>query len=294
MACDRHARLSALHRGVLSPGPRFENVRARRKKQTEKGVFLVLEGASDIQEPCFKTRRDLQDISICFDAIAKPEIRESFGPAVHAVLIALGLSLPANADHQIEKVGEVVYLIDTENDKPIYTFSFQGGSARLSLASPLTDDMVRDAGNRALRVMNDKALARPARLLSSLNQATDALQAFIAAWSALEIFVNASFKASYETQWFAIMENGAPPAARPVFERLKDVMSDKYRLADKLLIIASVLVADAVTTDADEFRRLKRVRDDLLHALETPANLPTEAVQKLLLKYMTLHLDRAA
>ena len=114
---------------------------------------------------------------------------------------------------------------------------------------------------------------------------------FIAAWLALEIFVNASFKATYESRWFDIMENGAPAAAKPVFERLRDVMRDKYRLADKFLVIASVLDSDAAAMDIDEFRRLKGIRDSLLHALETPAHLPTESVQKLLLKYMTLHLD---
>ena len=90
------------------------------------------------------------------------------------------------------------------------------------------------------------------------------------------------------------MEKGAPVAAKPVFERFKDVMSDKYRLADKFLIIASVLDATAAATDAAEFRNLKAVRDGLLHALETPEHLPTEAVQRLLFKYMLLHIDRPA
>ncbi len=76
-----------------------------------------------------------------------------------------------------------------------------------------------------------------------------------------------------------------------MFERFRDVMSDKYRLADKFLVIASVLDPGAATDDAAEFSRLKKLRDSLLHALDTPQTpLPTEAVQKLLLKYMKLHL----
>ena len=211
---------------------------------------------------------------------------------MQAILTALVLSLPANADRQVEKVGEVIYLVDPDNGKPIYTFNIQGGAARFSLASPLTEDLVVDAGKRVSKVIGDKTLERPSSLfITSLNQATDTLQAFIAAWSALEIFVNASFKATYESRWFDIMENGTPAAAEPVLERFKDVMSDKYRLADKFLVIASVLDSDAAATDTDEFRRLKGIRDSLLHALEAPAHLPTESVQKLLLNYMTLHLD---
>jgi hypothetical protein len=87
------------------------------------------------------------------------------------------------------------------------------------------------------------------------------------------------------------MEAGAPASAKPVFERFQNVMSDKYRLADKFLVIASVLDSAAATEDAKEFRRLKKLRDGLLHALDTPSSvLPTEAVQKLILKYMKLHL----
>lgn len=270
----------------------LENVKARRAKESGKGVFMTLEGETEIPTPDFKTRRDTDEFAVCLDAIEKPEIREVFRPSVQAILTALALSLPANADRQVEKVGEVIYLVDPDNGKPIYTFNIQGGAVGISLASPLTEDLVVDAGKRVSKVIGDKTLERPSSLLiTSLNQATDALQAFIAAWSALEIFVNASFKATYEPRWFDIMENGAPAAAKPVFERFKDVMSDKYRLADKFLVIASVLDADAAATDAEEFRRLKGIRDSLLHALETPAHLPTEAVQKLLLKYLTLHLD---
>jgi hypothetical protein len=273
----------------------LDSVKSRRAKQTGKGVFLVLEGETDVPAPNFETRKDTDEFAVCFDAIEKPEIRKSFRPSVQAILTALSLSLPANVDHQVERVGDVIYLVDPDNGKPIYTFGFQGGSARVSLSSPLTEDVVAAVGQRVPKVIGDKTIVRPASLLiTSLNRATDSLQAFIAAWSALEIFVNASFKATYEALWFGIMENGAPASAKPVFERFKEVMSDKYRLADKFLIIASVLDPSAAGTDADEFRKLKRVRDDLLHGLETPAHLPTEAVQKLLLKYLTLHLDRAS
>ena len=88
------------------------------------------------------------------------------------------------------------------------------------------------------------------------------------------------------------MEDGAPTAAKPVFTRFKDVMSDKYRLADKFLVIASVLDSAAAADDCAEFMRLKQFRDGLLHALDNPASpLPTDAVQKLVLKYMKLHLS---
>ena len=272
----------------------IENVRAQRTSQTNQGAFLVLEGHTDIETPDFRARRDLEEFAVCFDAIDKAQVMATFDSTIEAILTAVSLSVSVNVDHRIEKIGSVTYLLDPDTNNPIYTFTITGGTPYVSVASPLTEDAVAEAGNRVIRVIADRTLARPARLLSaSINQATDALQAFIAAWSALEIFTNASFKAVYEARWYSIMENGAPAAATPIFERFRCVMSDKYRIADKFLVIASILDADAASSDSDEFRRLKKIRDDLLHALEAPSNFPTEAAQKLLLKYMALHLDQA-
>lgn len=289
--------------GVFAPnqGGTFEewlarelgNVQASRANQ--KGVFIVFDGETNVSAPNFRMRKDTETLAVCFDAIDKSEVRELFRPAIQIVTAILGLSLPTNADRQIERIGEVIYLVEPDTEKPIYTYTFEISAPRLSIASALTEAVVSDAARRISKITDDKAFARPASLLiTSLNRATDALQAFISAWSALEIFVNANFKATYEARWFDIMENGAPLAAKPVFERFKDVMSDKYRLADKFLIIASVLDASGAATDAGKFRQLKSVRDSVSHALEIPAHLPTEAVQGLLLKYMLLHIDRPA
>lgn len=270
----------------------IEAVKARRAEQTADGVFLLFEGEKDVPPPEFTARKDTEEFAICLDAVDKTEIRAAFRPFVNAALAALSMSLAPNADRQVERIGEAVYLVDLESGKPIYAFTMSGGSVRVSIAAPLTPEVIAAAGGRVSKLVHDKTMGRPTRLANtSFGPGTDALQAFIAAWSALEIFVNASFEALYEARWFDIMESGAPAAAKPVFERFKDVMSDKYRLADKFLIIAAVLGADAATADAEEFRKLKGTRDDLLHASEIPTHLPTEAVQKLLLKYMRLHLD---
>lgn len=300
---DKSAALGAqLFSGFLAPDKEgtlkqrltaeIDNVKASRAKRTGPGVFLVFDGETEVPAPEFKVRRDTEEFGICIDDIAKPAIREAFRPSVQSVITALGLSLSANADRRIEKAGDVIYLIDPDGEKLIYPFNIQMGSARVSVASPLTAAVIAQTAAIAPRLAADKAMARPMSLLfTSLEEATDELQGFIAAWSALEIFVNATFKSTYEARWFKIMEAGAPASGKAVFERFKVVMSDKYRLADKFLVIASVLDPGTATDDADEFTRLKKLRDGLLHALDTPQSpLPTEAAQKLLLKYMKLHL----
>ncbi len=271
----------------------IEAVQARRAKQTGKGVFLVFAGKEHVPSREPVSQRDTKEFAVCFDAVDKEAVRSKFRPFVDATLTACGLSLAPQADRQVEKIGEIVYLDDAENRKPIYSFTVSSGGARVSQSTPMTEDEISAAGPRVSALMADEAMARPVSLLQlSFDQRTDALQAFIAAWSALEIFVNANFKAIYEGRWFSVMESGAPGAATPVFERFRDVMRDKYRLADKFLIIAAVLDPEDATVDDQEFRRLKKSRDDLLHAFKTPTQLPTDAVQKLLLKYMKSHLDR--
>jgi hypothetical protein len=80
------------------------------------------------------------------------------------------------------------------------------------------------------------------------------------------------------------MKGGAPVSAQPLIDRFRDVMKDKYRLADKFLVVASLLDAATASDDAIEFSELKRIRDGPLHALDMPSSpLPTDDVQKLLL-----------
>jgi hypothetical protein len=207
---DKSAALAAqLLNGLFSPdregtpqerlAAETEVVRVRRANQTSGGLFLVFDGEAQIPTPEFRAYRDAGEFAVAMDAMSKPEIRERFRPFVQSVLAALGLSLPENADRRVEKSGEVVYLVDPDTQKPIYNFTVEGGFARGSIASPLTLDAIAEAAALAPKLASHKAVARPTSLLvASLNEATDDLQAFIAAWSALEIFVNATFKATYE------------------------------------------------------------------------------------------------
>lgn len=269
----------------------IENVKLGRATKSSKGVFLAFNGETEIPTPEFKARRDTDEFGLYLDDIPKSEIREIFRPSFQGVMTALSMSLPANVDRGIEKMGDVVYLIDSDRGKPVYAFNLRG-SGTLSLSGQLTATTIDEAATIARKLVSDKVMAKPTSLLvTSLEEAAEGLERFIAAWSALEIFVNATFKSAYESRWFAMMEEGGPPSGKAVFERFKDVMSDKYRLADKFLVIASVLDPTAAASDATEFSRLKKFRDGLLHALDTPREpLPTDGVQKLLLKYMKLHL----
>jgi hypothetical protein len=139
-----------------------------------------------------------------------------------------------------------------------------------------------------------QSLIDSARLLSrSLAESNDPLLAFLSVWSGLEIFVNKNFK-TYEDRVLGRLSAANPPSVPPkVVERIRSVMTDKYRLADKFSVIATELVDADVDSDQALFESVKVMRDKLLHGGEIHvASLPIADAQKLLRKYLRLHLDR--
>ncbi|MBA2588717.1 MAG: hypothetical protein H0U98_08850 [Alphaproteobacteria bacterium] len=305
---DKSAAIAAqLLKGVFNPeeavtgsfderlAAEIEQRRAERAKQNLRGVFAIFEGAVEV-EPNFDAYRDTENFGIAIDAFDKAAVRELFRPNQDAIISGLILSVPPGMDRKCEKLAQVVYLKDAAS-KVIYALSMGGGAVDAYTAGQLTDQAISDSGNLTGMLAADTVLTRSVSLLvASMEIGRDELEAFLIAWSALEIFVNASFKATYGQRWLQIMRQGAPQSAEPVFDRLADVMKDKYRLADKFLIIASVLNGVNAATDEKEFRRLKDVRDTLLHTYErTTSPLPTAGVQALTQHYLRLHLlDKAA
>lgn len=301
---DRSAAIvSLLFRGLFDPrgqgttqerlAAELEKTRADRFEQGEQeGVFLVIEGETDIPAPAFETRRDTEEFAVCLDGFDKEMVYGRFRPFIKAVQTALGLSMRQEDDHRFERVGHVTKLVDPANGKPIYPFTLEGGSATISMSSSFSDEMALDVEYYTPKILADQSTTRAISLLmASLDRNADQFQAFVGAWSALEIFINATFKSAYEARWFGVLEQVAPISAKPVFDRLQDVMKDKYRIADKFLIIASVLDPTSAAVDVTIFKDIKRVRDSLLHALEIPKQLPTNDIQQFLLKYLRLHFD---
>jgi hypothetical protein len=268
------------------------SISSDRQKKHGSGVFLICEGTGDIPSPDFNIRRDMGGFGICFDAFDKKAVCALFRPAVRSGLAAITLVLSEDADGRIDKVGDVSCLVEPGTEKPIYSFSFAMGLAKLSVAKPISADAIHRVRELLERLPRDGPLAKVVNLLiESQETTTNDLRAFIAAWSALEIFVAALFKATYCERWFSVMVKSAPASARSYFDRLKVVMSDKHRLTDKFLIIASVLNEGAAEQDTATFKHLKKVRDGLFHASEGARfHYPAEAVQKLVRKYLELHL----
>jgi len=98
-------------------------VKSYRSNQTSSGVFVILEGETEVSSANFSLRKDNERFDVCFDAINKSDIMDLFRSSIQTVLTAIALSLSANADREMERLGAVIYLVEPDNPKPIYTFT---------------------------------------------------------------------------------------------------------------------------------------------------------------------------
>ncbi len=283
---------------ALAPAKRLaaeiETIRIKRMKEVKPSAYLVVEGSIAVPPINAKLRFDNEAWSTCFDDAPRDALRTALRPFITALLTAATINLADGVTRDYALLGETFTLTEGEDETtaPIQCISVTGHAAGFLVASPFDAAAAERISRQAVRLVEGAGLERVSRLLNlSRDRQTDALQAFLAGWAALEIFVNKSFSGSYETRWFAQLEEAAPPSSAPVFERLRTVMRDKYRLADKFLVIATMLSADTAEADGLEFLRVKKIRDAMLHGDEVEPPYPTASIQTLLQTYLQLHLD---
>lgn len=114
------------------------------------------------------------------------------------------------------------------------------------------------------------------------------LQAFISAWTGLEIFIAKQFKAIQLT--IGITIKGEP--AHDIFsKRMLEVMKDKYRLLDKFAALSNYLNESGADEDITVFKKVKQIRDEFFHNMVGPVeSLPLNETRELLEKYLKLYL----
>lgn len=88
-----------------------------------------------------------------------------------------------------------------------------------------------------------------------------------------------------------LLESDPASQAGRYFKRIREVMKGKYNIADQFVVVAACIGEGSVETDAEEFIRIKKIRDALFHDTSlAEKGLPTVAIVELLKKYLRLHL----
>jgi hypothetical protein len=232
---------------------------------------------------------ETQEFVVWLDGAQKEPLRQASEAQIRAALTAL--TLAAESASEIDTVSDTVVLFRSDG-KPIYSFttSVTATATVLRALPPGASDSV---SGWYQTLVPDQELKRVSRLLaSSLQTAGDKLRSFLAAYTAMEIFINKTFKKTYEEQFFRELNEGNyPEARRRYLERIRRVMKDKYSLVDKFALISSQLCAENADEDVRQLREAKTYRDKLSHGEEIDeAGLPVRTVQELTRKYLRLHL----
>jgi hypothetical protein len=182
----------------------------------------------------------------------------------------------------IDDAGKTAYSIDIEV------------SGSVTVSTGLKPGVVEYVEKYAKVLGRHPELVNPARLLSrSLSDESDRLLSFLSIWSGLEIFISKVFR-SYEAAMFPKDEKKTSNAVpEPVVNRIREVMKDKYRIADKFSVVSSLVAPYDFEVDLAKFKTIKDVRDKLMHGGELELKtLPIQDTQVLLRKYLRFHIER--
>lgn len=268
----------------------ISRIRERRNKDLEGSEKLIFIAEGEANPDFSKPNREADDYILGFGIINKETISETYSDQLHTILAALFMS----TEHEIIEVKKVrgdVFLIN-ELGKPIYSFDFAGGGEAY-LSRRTTDEVIAEAQGHSIKLMNERNLNKVYKLLiQAVSRDNDRLRRFMFSWSALEILINKVFS-EYEKNFIENL-TGADPAkhTQRYFDRIRDVMKDKYRLADKFVVVASGIGGDFIETDLEMFIKIKGTRDALFHGDRVDdETLPISETVKLLKKYLRRHIN---
>ncbi|MDP3196284.1 hypothetical protein [Tabrizicola sp.] len=210
----------------------------------------------------------------------------------------LAIAFESEHPSRFEKFTDGIYLSDTEG-RPTYSVTFKF-NARAHVSSPFTERAATQASRRYLLVSGHGELRSVCRLYAQMAEnENEPLKAFLFGWSAVEILVSKVFVA-FENEFMSPLLDGAQARLRQRFlSRVQEVMKDKYRLVEKFTCVTVALFPHSADTDVDsyleQFKRLKGLRDKLLHGQDVPEDtLPVHELAGLLRRYVLAFLERTA
>ena len=263
-------------------------IQAERAKKFGSHAVLVFEANGEVEAVINETSREHQEFIVTFDAVNKQEVARIHRNEIEAMKLAIAFE--SEASSKFATLGGDTYLTN-EAGKLIYSISFSM-SGEMTTGTVLSDKGVERISSRYGLLQGTNDMESVERLFSQMaDHETDRLKAFLSGWTGLERLIAKTFKA-YEHAFLSPLTNADQPTLRERFlDRIKDVMKDKYRLADKFVAVAAVLFPDApndeMQEDIKKFDQLKRLRDIISHGEEfSEKDLPIHELATLFRKYM--------
>jgi hypothetical protein len=125
-------KMQELPTAIDSEITKIQEERLSKNKSGAYAVIIICGHAElDIKD---NLHRETDQFSITFDAIDKDSIRNQHKERIHAIVTSLAIA--TSPEYHTERIASGIYFLDA-NDKPLYTYTLQGGRARLILAKPV-------------------------------------------------------------------------------------------------------------------------------------------------------------
>lgn len=262
-------------------------IRQNRRKPNSHEALVIVRATGETEDFELEHSREDEGFILCLGSSPAKDIQKLHKSYVQSLKAALHLASPHDAS---AKTLVDCVLFYRDGGKPVFCYEMEAyGTAYV--ASPITPELTGDVMQFASLLSKGRSHTDVIRLLSrSMDLTSDTLLSFLSAWAAFEIFISKTFK-EYEGLIFNDAGSSPIPAHPEVIRRVREVMSDKFRLTDKFAIIAGVLNKNDVDADLKAFSSLKGLRDKLFHGQEIDIrNLPCETTRNLASKYLRLHL----
>lgn len=268
-----------------------EKVNQQRRDSIGGDPVVVIQVESDEEAAVPLDAREILDFIVCVDAFDKKALKSNVSDQVGAVLTAIRLGLAESLEFR--RVVDGSYLT-ADDGRVVHSLSWEisGGGAYISQ---------RLSGLQRARVALDISLTLKAGSLErvlrlyaqALDTSTDNYRAFIFAWTALEILINKLFPTYQRLLADELRAVNESPGLHAYLDRVTAVMGDKLTLADKFAVLTVYLDDASIEDEVHAFRKLKRVRNQMLHGEDVEeVMLPTRDVQCLFDKYLRNHLRR--
>lgn len=257
----------------------IEEAKKQRINQYKTPPFLIIEAIGEDRSFVLKDEKDYEDYIVCLQNDSSTFDNGQYQNLINGVLSSLWLNI--DTFYKFKKVGEIVVYF-SNNRKPIYNMalSFKG--------SGYSSRNILDAEINTIKICSEKLFLNEAfnticRLLNqSLDSKSDSLLAFLSSWTALEVFVNKTFKNQKQKLIKNLIDHNLLDE-----EMTGEIERDKFSLTTKFEMICINLNNSEISSDMDLFKRLKKSRDDLFHGDEIVLDsLPTHEAQNLLRKYL--------
>ena len=274
--------------------PTIEEIKAERSRKIGNNSVLVAEFYGDIEVTMDKPGREIAGTTVTYDVIDKQALRRVHRLDIETIKVALGFE--GKFTSKFTSLSDGIFLSDS-GGKIIYSFAFSLGRPDLITSSQLSTESAERIAYRFESLRQFEDLARVNRLISQLADVeSDNLKAFISGWAALEILVEKLFK-HYEEEFLSPITGAGRSSLRERFlNRLMTVMKDKYRLAEKFIVVAATLFPEAsdeaAIADLKDFSTLNESRNSIYHGKDfSEQDLPLHTLTALLKKYLLAYIE---